>query len=101
MMLPDRIAEKIAKQSADIDSEQLKVLKDQADAEKKSLQEVIIESKLLSENDFTRLYAARIDVPVAEYNPATINRDILQLIPESSARQYHAIAFDQEENGII
>lgn len=100
-MLPDRIAEKIAKQSADIDSEQLKVLKDQADAEKKSLQDVIIDSKLLTENDFTRLYAARIDVPVAEYNPATINRDILQLIPEASARQYHAVAFDQDENSTV
>jgi type IV pilus assembly protein PilB len=46
------------------------------------------------------MYAETIDVPYVEINPAEIKRDLLKLLPERIARQYNAIVFDVDEDGM-
>src|SRR5690606_39054710 len=43
-----------------------------------------------------KLYAAEIDVPLADLKPREIKRDVLKSLPERIARQYRAVVFNIE-----
>lgn len=99
MRIPDSLVEKLLKHSGKISDEQLKTLREQEVSEKKPLQDLVITSNLLTEKDLTKLYADEIEVPFVELNPREVKRDVLKLIPERIARQYHAVVFDVDSKG--
>lgn len=101
MRISDALVEKLLKQTGKFPSEQLRNLHEEGESEKKPLQDVVVQSNILSETELTKLYAEEIDVPFAEFNAASLRRDILQLIPERIARQYRTVAFDVDEDGVI
>lgn len=101
MRAADTLVESLLKKSGVLTAEQLKKLKEQATAEKKTLQDLAIQSNKISEAELTKLYAKEIDVPLAEFTVSTLQRDVLTLIPEQVARQYSAVAFDVGEDGVI
>ncbi|MGH7195763.1 MAG: GspE/PulE family protein [Candidatus Saccharimonadales bacterium] len=101
MQIPDGLVEKLLSQANKLDAEQVKTLREQAGSDKRPLQELVVQNKIISEVELTRLYAQEIDVPFAEFKPSDLRRDTLQLIPERVARQYHAIAFDIGQDGVI
>jgi type IV pilus assembly protein PilB len=101
MRVSDALVESLLKKSGLFSADQLKKLHEQAAAEKKTLQDLVVQSNKLSEADLTKLYAKEIDVPLAEFVPGNLQRDILTLIPEQVARQYAAVAFDVGEDGVI
>ena len=79
--------------------EQLLELRKQAVKEKKPLRDIAIKNNLITEKELTKLYADEIEVPLLELNAKDIKKDILNLLPERIARQYHAVVFDVDENG--
>lgn len=103
MRISDVTVEKLLKSTGKFSDEQIKVLRDQEKTEKKPLQDVLIKNNVISEKELTKLYAAEIDVPYAEFNPRELNREVLKLLPERIARQYKAIVFqiDAEGNRLI
>lgn len=101
MRASDSLVESLLKKSDIFSADQLKKLHEQAAAEHKSLQAVAIESNKISEVELTKLYAHEIDVPFAEFTPGNLSKDILKLIPERIARQYGAIAFDVDNDGVV
>jgi type IV pilus assembly protein PilB len=94
MRIPDSLVETLLQQTGQFTDEQLQALREQSATEKKPLQDLVIKNNLLSEKDFTALYAAEIEVPFVELKAADIKHDILKLLPERIARQYHAVVFD-------
>ena len=99
MRVSDNIIEKLLKKNNKIADEQLKSLKEQAQNEKKPLQDIAVSSNAISEKDLTQLYALEIEVPFVEINPKDIQKETLHLIPERIARQYNVVVFDLEKNG--
>jgi type IV pilus assembly protein PilB len=101
MRVSDALVEKLLKNSGKVSAEQLKALQEQEVSEKKPLQDLVVQTNAMSERDLTKLYAEEIDVPFVEFNAREIHADTLKLIPERIARQYRAIAFDVDEDGVI
>lgn len=101
MRISDSLVEKLLTSSGKYNGDQLKALLEQQKSEKKSLQEVVVDTNTLSEKDLTKLYAEAIDVPFVELNPKELKKEILDLIPDRIARQYRVIAFDVDADGVI
>lgn len=101
MRASDTLVESLLKKSGIFTAEQLKKLHEQATAEKKNLQDLVVQSNKISEADLTKLYAKEIDVPYAEFTVGNLQRDVLKLIPERVARQYGAVAFDVDTDGVV
>lgn len=99
MRISDSLVEKLLQAARKVTKEQLAGLREQEKAEKKPLQDLAIQSGLVTEKDLTKLYAAEIDVPFIELNSKEIKREVLKLIPERIARQYGVVLFGVEEDG--
>ena len=100
MRIADSLVEKLLHHSEAITKEQIAALREQEVNEKKPLQDLVIKNNLMSEKELTRLYAEEIEVPFVELNGLEIKHDVLKLIPERIARQYHAVVFEVDENGV-
>lgn len=101
MRVSDDLVEKLLASTGKFSDEQIKALREQEKSDKKPLQDVVVSSNTLSEKDLTKLYAQEIDVPFVELNARELHKDILKLIPERVAKQYRAVAFDVDEDGVI
>lgn len=100
MRIPDSLVEKLLKNSGKVTEEQTKALKEREATEKKPLQDLAVKEGLLSEKELTELYAKEIEIPMVELVAKEIKKDVLKTLPERIARQYHAVVFDIDENGI-
>jgi len=101
MRVSDDLVEKLLESTGKFSEEQLKSLREQEKSDKKPLQDVVVATNTLSERELTKLYAQEIDVPFIELNARELHKDILKLIPERIAKQYHAVAFDVDEDGVV
>lgn len=99
MRISDSLVEKLLVAANKITKEQLTGLKEQEKAEKKPLQDLVIQGNIVNEKELTKLYAAEIDIPFIELNSKEIKREVLKLIPERIARQYNVVLFGVEEDG--
>lgn len=99
MRIADSLVEKLLKDSGKVTDEQIAALREEETKEKKPLQDLALKNNLLSERDLTQLYAQEIDVPLIELNAREIKKDVLKILPERIARQYHAVVFGIDENG--
>ena len=98
MRVSDQTIESILKQGGVVDEPQLADLKLIAERSKQTLQETIIEQKVISEEDLTKLIGDYIGVPFVRIEPKDIPEDILKRIPEHIARQYNVVLFEKNED---
>jgi type IV pilus assembly protein PilB len=101
MRASDSLVESLLKEGSVLSADEIKKLKEQAAAERKPLQSVVVQTQKISEADLTKLYAREIDVPFAELAVGNLPKSVLKLIPERAARQYGAIAFDTDKDGVV
>jgi type IV pilus assembly protein PilB len=101
MRVSDDLVGKLLASTGKFSEEQLKALREQEKSDKKPLQDVVVATNTLSERELTKLYAQEIDVPFVELNARELHKDILKLVPERIAKQYHAVAFDVDEDGVV
>lgn len=99
MRISDALVEKLLVGANKITNQQLAEVEQQKEAQKKPLQDLVIQSNITTEKDLTKLYAKEIDLPFVELNPKEIKHEILKLIPERIARQYNVVLFGVEEDG--
>ena len=101
MRISDALVEKLLRQTGTFNDDQLKSLHEQGVNEKRPLQDIVVQGNMVTETELTKLYAAEVDVPFAEFVPGDIRRETLKLIPERIARQYRTVAFDVDEDGVV
>ena len=101
MRVSDDLVEKLLSNTGKFNEDQLKALREQEKNDKKPLQDVVMASATLSEKELTKAVRRRNRVPFVELNPKELHKDILKLIPERIARQYRAVAFDVDEDGVV
>ncbi len=101
MRISDESLTKLLERGGVATPEQIEELQSQAISNDKTLRETVINSKLISDADLTKLYANYINVPFIELIPQDIPKDVLVRIPERIARQYTAVVFKIDENGVV
>lgn len=101
MRVSDETIEKLLKQGGNITNAQLDELKTLAKRSKQTLQEAVLEQKIISEEALTKLIGELIDVPFVRVEPKDILDDVLKKIPEHIARQYNVVLFAMNEDGSL
>lgn len=101
MRVSDNLVEKLLTATGNFSYEQLKGLREQEKSENRPLQDIVISNNIMSEKELTKLYAKEIDVPYVEITPRDLPKEVLELIPERTAKLSRAVAFDVDRDGII
>jgi len=92
MRITDKTLLSLLKKSG-VEQEKLDALTEQSNNEKKSLQEVVIETNTLSELDLTKAFAEEIKIPFVDLNIKELDREVLHQIPEHIAKLYNMVVF--------
>ena len=99
MRISDSLVEKLLLGAKKVTEAQLADLREQEKAEKKPLQDLVVQNSIVNEKELTKLYAEEIDIPYTEIDAKEIKREVLKLIPERVARQYGVVLFGLEADG--
>lgn len=100
MRISDSILETLLGRASLATPEQVTALKEEAARLKRPLQDIVLEKKVADEKTLTQAFADYTDIPFIELDPATIPSDVLNLIPERVARQYNAVLFKVDPDGV-
>lgn len=100
MRISDGTIEKLLTLSKKVTPQQIAALKEEGSRSRRPLQDLTIQDKLLDEKTLTKLFAEYADIPYIELDPDDIPTDVLSKIPEHIARQYSAILFRIDSDGL-
>ncbi len=101
MRISDETLVKLLKKGGIAIEEQLDALKEESARLGRSLQDLVIEKQIITETDLKKIFAEYADIPYIEIDPKDIPQDVLNKIPERIARQYNAVIFKIDEDGVI
>lgn len=97
MLLSDKLVLKLLS----LTPEQTTELAQEQQKTGKSLQQLVLAKNLVAERELTKRYGDYIGVPFVTVEKKDIPDKALKLIPEPVARQYNAIIFQIDDNGLI
>jgi type IV pilus assembly protein PilB len=100
MRISDKILETLLGRASLATPEQITSLKEEATRSKRTLQDTVIDQRVADEKTITKAFADYASIPFVELDAMNIPPDVLQLIPERIARQYNAILFKVDEDGV-
>lgn len=100
MRIPDTTMEKLLTRSGAVTAEQIATLKEEGIRSKRTLQELSIQNELITDKALSKAFADYAQIPFIEINAHDIATDVLNKIPERIARQYNAILFNIDADGV-
>jgi type IV pilus assembly protein PilB len=100
MRISDTILETLLGRANLANPEQITSLKQEAARLKRPLYELVIAQKVTDETTLVKAFAEYADIPYVELDPQKIPTDAMNLLPERVARQYNAIVFKIDEQGV-
>jgi type IV pilus assembly protein PilB len=100
MRISDTILETLLGRANLANPEQITSLKQEAARLKRPLYELVIAQKVTDETTLVKAFAEHADIPYVELDPQKIPTDAMNLLPERVARQYNAIVFKIDEQGV-
>lgn len=100
MRISDTILETLLGRAKLVTPEQLATFKEEVVRSKRPLYQIIIEQKIADEKTLVQAFSDYADVPFVELSPQTVPPEVLKLIPERVARQYMAVLFKVDEEGV-
>jgi len=101
MRISDVTMEKLLERSGVATNEQIATLKEEAAHSKRSLQDLALDKELVKESNLIKAYSLYTEIPFIEIDPRDIPTEVLTKIPERIARQYNAVLFKIDEEGIM
>lgn len=101
MRISDNTVVKLLEKGGIATSEQIEVLKEESARLNRSLQDVAIEKQVIDEPTLKKIFAEYADIPYIEIDPRDIPQEVLNKIPERIARQYSAVIFKIDDDGLI
>jgi type IV pilus assembly protein PilB len=101
MRISDETLVKLLKKGGIAIEEQLDALKEESARLDRSLQDLVIEKQIITESDLKKIFAEYTDIPFIEIDPKDIPQDVLNKIPERIARQYNAVIFKVDDDGVM
>lgn len=100
MHISDSTLESLLGQAKLATPAQITSLKQEAARSKRSLQTTVLDQRLTDDETLIKAFADYAEIPYVELDPRSITSECLKAIPERIARQYNAIVFSIDENGI-
>jgi type IV pilus assembly protein PilB len=100
MRISDTILETLLGRANLANPEQIASLKQEAARLKRPLYDIVIEQKVTDETSLAKAFSAYADIPYIELDPQKIPTDALNMLPERVARQYNAVVFKIDEEGV-
>ncbi len=100
MRISDSTLEKLLIRSGLATLEKIEALKEERSNPEQSLHELVINDGVADEKTLAKLFADYANLPFIELDPKDIPKDVLSKIPERIARQYNAILFKIDEDGV-
>lgn len=100
MRISDTILETLLGRANLVSPKQLAASKNEAARSKRPLSQIVIEQKIIDEKTLVQAFSAYSDVPFIELSSQIVPREVLKLIPERVARQYMAVLFKVDEDGV-
>ena len=101
MRISDVTIEQLLERGGVATKEQIDTLKEEAVRSRRPLQSLIIQNELITEKDLVKAYAAYAQIPFIELEARDIPTEVLNKIPERIARQYNAVLFKIDEDGLM
>ncbi len=101
MRVSNETIEKLLQQGGVATESQLDELKLFAERTKQTLQEAVLDQKMITEEGLAKLISDYIGVPFIKIEPKDIPEEVLKRIPEHIARQYNVVLFAIDENGTL
>lgn len=101
MRINDQTLIKILTSDGLATEEQLAPLKEEGERSSRPLQDLVVEAHIVTEEQLTRAFAEYADIPFIIVDPKDIPTDVLLRIPERIARQYSAVIFQIDEDGLV
>lgn len=101
MRIADVTMERMLKDAKLASDEQLTTLKEEALRSRRPLQDLVVQNGLVDDLTLTKAYADVAGIPFVAINPADIPGEVLTKIPERIARQYNAVLFKEDEDGML
>ncbi len=100
MHISDGTLEKLLTESNRFTKSDIAALKDESTRLRKPMYQVALDKKMVEDTDLTKLFAEYTGIPYIEIDPKEIPSDILNKIPERIARQYNAVLFKIDPDGM-
>lgn len=100
MRISDNIMETLLGRAKLATPGQLATLKEEALRSKRSLQSTVIDQRVTDEKTIVKAFAEYASIPFVELDSLDIPKDTLNLIPERIARQYNAVVFQVDPDGV-
>lgn len=100
MRISDVTIEKLLERSGSATPEQITTLKQEGDRSRRPLQDLVIQNGIMNEQALVQAFADYAQIPFVSLNPSDIPQDVLNKIPERIARQYNAVLFKIDKDGM-
>ena len=100
MRISDVTIEKLLERSGAATKEQLEALKEEGTRSRRPMQDLAIQHELITEEGLVQAFATYAEIPYIKIDPRDITSDALNKIPERIARQYSAVLFKIDEDGL-
>jgi type IV pilus assembly protein PilB len=101
MRISDVTIEKLLERSGVATKEQIDTLKEEGVRSRRPLQDIVINNELMNERSLAEAFAAYTSIPFIEVDPKNVDPEVLKKIPERIARQYNAVLFKIDEDGLM
>jgi type IV pilus assembly protein PilB len=100
MRIPDVTMEKLLVRSGVATAEQVDTLKEEGARLQRPIQDLAIQNEIVDEKTLAKAFSEYAQVPYIELDSHDIPTDVLNKIPERIARQYNAILFKIDADGL-
>ena len=100
MHISDGTLEKLLLKTSRFSIDDIAALKKESTTSHRSLQQIAVEKELIDGPSLTKLFAEHTGIPYVELDPSKISTDVLKKIPEHIARQYNAVLFQVDADGV-
>ena len=100
MRISDTILESLLGRAKLITPEQLSTLKEEAARLKQPLQDIVLDQRIADEKTLVKLFSDDSGIPYIEIDPRQVKNEVLKKIPERVAKQYMAVLFDIDNDGV-
>lgn len=101
MRISDVTIEKLLERSGAATKEQISALKEEGARSRRPLQDLVIHDELMTEQSLAEAFASYTNIPYIHINPRDISAEVLNKIPERIARQYNAVLFKIDDDGVM
>lgn len=100
MRISDATIQTLFERNSAITKDQIAALKEEGTRSRRPLQDIVIQNKIMDEKQLVQAIAEYAQIPFVKIDPRDIPQDTLNKIPERIARQYNAVLFKIDENGM-